>query len=60
MTNSRSISSGTGAASTSPMQRSTTERSLYTGIKIESFMRRNRRQSNYDKRLSGKQPPATD
>jgi len=38
ITNSRSILSGSGAVRTREMQRSTTVRSLYTGIRIESFI----------------------
>ena len=38
MTSSRSMFSGKGAARTSEIQRSTTVRSLYTGIRIDSFM----------------------
>ena len=38
MISSRSRFSGSGAASTCPIHRSITVRSLYAGIKIESFM----------------------
>ena len=38
ITSSRSMFSGSGAVSTSEMQRSTTVRSLYTGIRIDSFI----------------------
>ena len=39
ITSSRSMFSGSGAASTSERLRSTTVRSLYTGIRIERSMR---------------------
>src|SRR5690348_9023157 len=38
MTSSRSMLSGSGAVRTSEIHRSTTVRSLYTGMRIDSFM----------------------